>query len=233
MRHIRRHIVRTGSVLLMIAIAASMIAGCGSSGKHNFDSPTLIVPKDPESVVVVAGKATTLDLGGGADLIIPPGAMTPGATVRATYQGKPDGNWSNIAPTFAPVELISNPPKAIHGLLTLEFPVPVDKIMPGVDPAVQFGISTYDSTTNTWTPFDSTYDAARHMVVAQIPHFSWWNPFTWDFNTLFARVAQDFGQLVGAREGQATCSGGPPAWVGSLAGVINDADVAIRSCVQA
>jgi hypothetical protein len=233
MGHIRRHTVRIGSVLLVIALAASVIAGCSSSGKHNSDSSTLIIPKDPGPVTVVAGKATTLDLGGGADLIIPPGAMTPGATVRATYQGRPGGNWTNIAPTFAPVELISNPPNAIHGLLTLEFPVPVDKITPGVDPAVQFGISTYHPTTNTWTPFDSTYDAARHMVVAQIPHFSWWNPFTWDFDALFARVAQDFGQLVGARAGQATCSGGPPAWVGSLAGVINDADVAIRSCAQA
>ncbi len=71
------------------------------------------------------------------------------------------------------------------------------------------------------------------MVVALIPHFSWWNPFTWDFDALFAAVAQGFGQLTGARAGQASCSGGPPGWVGNLAGITNDADIAIRSCAQA
>lgn len=159
--------------------------------------------------------------------------MTPGAVVRATYQGHPGGSWTDIAPTSPPVELISNPPNAIHGLLTLEFPVPTNKITSDVDPAAQFGISTYDPSTSIWTPFTSTYDAARHMVVALIPHFSWWNPFTWDFDQLFANIAQGFGQLVGSRAGQASCSGGPPGWVDSLAGITNDADIAIRSCAQA
>lgn len=237
-RAVGRRTVRIGSVLIMMALAASVIAGCGASSttrvpKHTLTPTPLVVPKDPRPVTVLAGQATTLNLGDGADLIIPPGAMKPGSTVSATYKGRPGGTWTDIAPTFAPVELISNPPDAIHGLLTLEFPVPVDNVIPGVDPAAQFGVSTYDPSTNIWTPYDSTYDAGRHMIVAQIPHFSWWNPFTWDFDALYAHVAQDFGQVVGARAGQASCKGGPPTWVGSLAGVTNDADVAIRSCAQA
>ena len=229
-----RLIVRIGSLLLMIALAASVIVGCSSSSssQHTSNTQTRLVPKDPGPVTVVADQATTLDLGGGADLIIPPGAMTPGAVVRATYQGQPGGKWSNIVPISSPVELISNPPNAIHGLLTLEFPVPVTGIKPGVNPATQFGISTYSPSTNGWTPFASTYDAARHMVVALIPHFSWWNPFTWDFTSLFASIAQDFGQVIGTRASPASCSSGPPSWVGSLAGITNDADIAIRSCAQ-
>lgn len=237
MRPIRRPIVRTGSLLLFIALAISVIAGCGNSTVYVTVTPTpktpLKTPNDPKPVTVVKGQATTLDLGGGADLIIPPGAMTPGATVSATYKGRPDGNWTNIAPTFSPVELISNPPDAIHGLLTLEFPVAADQITPGVDPAVQFGVSTYDPATKTWTPFESTYDSARHMIVALIPHFSWWNPFTWDFDALFANIAQGFGQITGARAGKASCSGSLPTWVRSMAGVSNDADVAIHSCGKA
>lgn len=227
-----RPIVRIGSLFLVITFAASIVVGCGGSGNSTAHASNLHLPKDPRPVTIVAGQAATLDLGGGADLIIPPGAMKPGAVVSATYQGQPEGTWLNIAPTSAPVELISNPPNAIHGLLTLEFPVPLSKATTGVNPAMQFGVSTYDASTKSWTPFLSTYDAARHMVVALIPHFSWWNPFSWDFDKLFATVAQGFGQLVGTRAGQASCSGAPPGWVASLAGITNDADIAIRSCAQ-
>jgi hypothetical protein len=194
--------------------------------------PGASAPPGGTAVTVVAGQATTLDLGDGAHLIIPPGAMTPGATVRAKYTGAPSGAWRGIRPTSAPVQLISDPPNAIHGLLTLEFPVPVSSLVHGGDPATEFGISTYDSSTRTWVPYASSYDPARHMVVALIPHFSWWNPFTWDWAQIWADVTQGFGQLVGSRSGPARCTGSPPAWVNQLVGVSNGADVAIHACAQ-
>lgn len=187
----------------------------------------------PDSTIVVAGQTTTLKLARGAQLIIPPGALPPGTTIQAKYGGEPTGTWDEMKPIGAPIELASDRPNSVHGPLTLEFPVPASEVAPDVDPAVQFGIATYDQATKKWTPVASTYDADSHMVVAQIPHFSWWNPFTWDFDALFAHVAQDFGQLVGGRAGSPSCSGVPPAWVGNLAGITNDADVSIRSCVQA
>lgn len=217
------------ALLTVVAVlVAAVVTGCSSDA-----GGTPQTPADPKPVVVSAGQATTVLLGNGADLIIPPGAMTPGATVRATYQGEPGGTYVDSRPTGSPVELVSNPPNAIHGLLTLEFPVPAGTLQPGVDPSTQFGMATYDPATSTWLPYASTYDAARHMIVAQIPHFSWWNPFTWDFDKIWASVAQDFGQAVGARAKPASCSGGTPSWVAQLAGVTNDADVAIRSCAQA
>ena len=208
------------------AVVAASLVGCSNS------SPTPPVPPDPTPVIVHANQATTLDLGGGADLIIPPGAITDGAKVSASYKGAPDGKWKTLKPTSTPVELRSDPPDAIHGLLTLEFPVPVDQIREGIDPADQFGISTFDPYTKTWVPFYSMYDAARHKVIAQIPHFSWWNPTTWDWVGIGASITQGIGELVGRRAGNATCHGRAPSWVSSIPGVTGDAGMPIRSCTQ-
>jgi hypothetical protein len=205
------------------------LAACSGKGSAH-TAP--VVRQGAAVVTVTAGKATTLDLGDGADLIIPPGAMTPGAKVHARYDGAPTGSWRGMKPTSPPVELISDPPNAIHGLLTLEFPVSLAALPSGTDPANAFGISTYDNSARSWLPVASSYDPARHMVVALIPHFSWWNPITWDWDKIWAGVTQGFGQLVGSRAGPARCSGTAPSWVNVLAGVTNDADVAMHACAQ-
>ncbi|WP_433615775.1 hypothetical protein ACQP2P_12675 [Dactylosporangium sp. CA-139114] len=222
---------RSSDSVIAVVCAVAVLATTAACGGHDEKRPPL--PADPGTVTVVAGQATTLQIGGGADLIIPPGAMTPGAKVSATYRGAPAGALDATASTWSPIELIADPPDAIHGLLTLEFPVPVDKLPDGVDPAIAFGLSTYDPATKTWTPFAATYDEGRHMVVAQIPHFSWWAPWTWDFDGIWRDVAQGFGQLTGARSGPARCNGAAPDWVRSMVGIGNGADIAIHSCVQA
>ena len=183
------------------------------------------------STTVFSGQATMLDLGRGAVLIIPPGAMPPGTKVRAKYGGEPLGNWNQMKSIASPVQLVSDPPNAIHGLLTLEFPVPA--VPAGVEPADLYGVSTFDPETQTWIPYTSTFDRARNKVVALIPHFSWWNPFSWDWVGIAARVNQDVGQVVGRRAGPPTCTSRPPAWVALLSGVSSDAAVAVRSCAQA
>lgn len=182
----------------------------------------MTVPKD---------QTVTLDLGGGAHLIIPPGAMTPGATVKASYEDPPDGDWGGLDPTSHPVELISDPVDAIHGLLTLEFPAPADVTEAS---ASAFGISTFDPALKRWTPVPSTFDPARKMIVAQIEHFSWWNPFSWDWVSIGARVNQRVGEVINKRAPAAKCSRGQPvpAWVSSVAGVTNDPAIAIRSCAE-
>ncbi len=92
MRVAKHHYVLAGSILLFIAVMVSSLAGCGPDKKTSVPDPKL--PNDPPSVKVVKGQATTLDLAGGAYLIIPPGAMDPGTTVRATYKGMPNGSGS-------------------------------------------------------------------------------------------------------------------------------------------
>ncbi|MFI5916884.1 hypothetical protein [Dactylosporangium sp. NPDC051541] len=213
---------------LLIAVLALPLTACS----HPSSPAPVRPPADPAPVTVNATQATTVDLGGGAHLIIPPGAMTDGATVSATYRGAPAGNRNAATPASAPVELRSDPPDAIHGLLTLEFPVPAADVPAGADPTQQFGISTYDTATNQWTPFASTYDEARHMVVAQIPHFSWWNPFSWDWAGIGAQINQSVGQLVGRRAANVSCHSSAPGWVASTPGVVDGAGLAIRSCTQ-
>ena len=226
---LRRTVVLAFTAVVLIgAVAVASI----SSSRHQSTGPAIPAPpRDPAPITVRANQTTMLALGDGADLIIPPGAMTSGARVRATYSGRPQGNWNQIRPSAAPVELVSEPRDAIHGLLRLEFPVPAPAR--GVEPTGLYGISTYDPGTGDWTPYASTFDAARNMVVAEIPHFSWWNPFSWDWASIAARVNQDVGQAVGRRAVAPSCHSQPPAWVAMLPGVSADAAVAVRACAQA
>lgn len=219
-----------GLTRVAVAVAAvALLAGCSGSSAPG---PTVTVTADATAAggaPVKAGETTTLDLGGGAHLIIPPGAMADGARVSVNRSGAPKGTWTVTSPVGSPVQLVSDPPDAIHGLLTLEFPVPEAAAAKGV------GVSTLDESTGTWSPWPASYDAARHMVVAQIPHFSWWNPTTWDWAGIFGRVNQDVGQILGRRASAPSCNGsGAPSWVNtsSIAGVTTDAAIAVRACVQ-
>jgi hypothetical protein len=209
-----------------------VVAGC--TGSHPDRTATKHLPPapatDPASVTVETDTTTTVAIGGGAHLIIPPGAMPSGTVVHATYKNPPGGQWGSLSPLRSPIHLTTEPANAIHGLLTLEFPAPAGYSGAGG----QFGISTYRDDTQDWVPVDSRYDAARHMIVAQIEHFSWWNPFSWDWASLFARVNQRIGQIIGKRADASKCTRGQrvPSWVKQLAGVTNEPAVAIRSCAE-
>lgn len=206
-----------GLVLLLLV----MVAGCSTEP----NSPAQV--SAPLVSATVASDTTTVDLGGGAHLIIPPGAITAGAQVTARFDNSPapDATMNSVG---SPVELTLQPDDAIHGLLTLEFPVPVDQVPAGVDPAEFFGISTYADGAG-WVPYQASFDAARSMIVAQIPHFSWWNPFTWDFS----RIDQNLGQIIGSRAGEPSCDGtGTPDWTRQVVGVDRDANLVLRGCTQ-
>lgn len=178
-------------------------------------------------------QARIVSLPGGGRLIIPPDAMADDAKVTARVSGdQPDGQHVGMRLLGQAVELVSDPPNAIHGVLTLELPVPAGDVPEGVDPAVWFGVSTYDETTRSWVPQTATYDAPRHMIVAWIKHFSWWNPFSWDFGSFGDAVAQRFGEAINKRVPAPKCHGGRPAWVDALDGVSADNNVAIRACAQ-
>lgn len=229
MRQRRLRTLRGPLAALLAAALAAAVAGCAHPKTSSDDAGG--------TVVVDANRATTLDFGGGAHLIIPPGAVDAGAKITATFAQPPAGTDNPYAkPLAAPVKLTTVPANALHGLLTLEFPVDPTQVRAGSrDNAAgtAFGIRTLESDQGRWEPVSTTYDPARHMVVATIPHFSWYQPLSWDFDALYARVAQDFGQALGARKGPPDCQGRKaPEWVSQLAGVASDADVAVRSCAR-
>jgi hypothetical protein len=186
---------------------------------------------DPDPVKVLGSETTTVDLGGGAHLIIPPGAMTPGAIVHASYKNHPDGDWNDLKPLAAPIKLTSEPANAIHGLLTLEFPVPTGYY--GNDSGQQT-ISTFDPTTSRWIEVATTYDTARHMLIAEIPHFSWYDPTSWNWDAIITHTNQRIGQLIGKRADAPKCDpkSPPPQWSTAFAGISTDPAIAVRACVQ-
>ena len=218
---------RPRATTALAAVCAIILSSC-SEGNDSHTAPT--APPDPSPIRVTnSGPATVFDLGGGARLTIPPCAITDGATVSATYREAPTAGWGDRIPLAAPVELRTDPPDSIHGILTLEFPANGNT---GDTGDHSLGVTTFDVATNSWESFPSTYDPVRHVVTAKIPHFSWWNPYSWDWAGIFARANQDIGQLVGRRAGEASCSSSAPDWVASTAGITNDAAIAIRSCTQ-
>src|SRR4051812_41327073 len=89
-----------------LLLTASALLACSAGPKDATPPP----PSPVAPVTVPADAAVTLDLGGGAHLIIPPGAMTAGARVSASYGTPPDDDWGALSPTAHPVELISDPP---------------------------------------------------------------------------------------------------------------------------
>ena len=219
-----------GAVALQVA-ATLTACETDDTSTHGKPTPTAAPSKDPKPVAVSSEATTTVDLGSGARLIIPPGAIDNGAVVHATYKGAPEGEWGALDPLGAPIHLSTQPAGAIHGLLTLEFPAPSGTT---ASTGAAFGISTLNERSGTWTPVQARYDKARHMIVAQIEHFSWWNPFSWDWASIGAEINQRTGQLIGERASAAKCTRGQPVpgWVSNLAGVTNDAAIAIRACAE-
>lgn len=214
----------------VVVVAVVVVASCsGSSGNHGAGSGPRSELSGSRSITIPEAGAARLALGGGAHLLIPAGAMTPGASVNASYRNPPRGGRGDQSPLARPVKLVSNPAGALHGDMTLEFPVPPRHRGDG-----GFGIATYDQIKKTWTPVPAVFDAARYMVVAQIQHFSWWDPFSWDWVSIGARVNQRVGEVVGKRSSAATCSRGQPvpAWVSTLVGVTNDPAIALRDCAE-
>jgi hypothetical protein len=61
---------------------------------------------------------------------------------------------------------------------------------------------------------------------------SWWNPLSWDWGGLAARLDQGVGQLRGARTGPAKCTSGVrlPSW--SLVTASNATDIPLRTCAE-
>lgn len=190
-------------------------------------------PPDPPAVQVDGGSTTVMPLGGGASLTVPAGAIDHGATVRASYRGAPEGAASPMALLGHSIDLQVEPPDAIRAPVTLRFAVP-DGVPAGLDPAVSLGVARFNAATRGWEPVTSRYDPVRRQVVASVAHFSWYNPFSWDWADIGAAINQGIGQVLGKRSGGASCQRGQPVpgWVASTPGVTNQPAVAVRSCAE-
>jgi hypothetical protein len=146
-------------------------------------------------------------------------------TVSTTSPPPTPAGWLSLA---KPIHLSLNGGSVTSGA-TLEF---------GVAPSLlasnsQIGIATYDETLGRWVPVAATLNPTTHVVEAFTRHFSWWQPWTWDWASIAANVSQDVEQLLGKSAAPATCRGGAPNWVNLIVGLSDAPGVSIRGCAQA
>jgi len=174
-----------------------------------------------------AADGRVVALGGGARVVFTK-PLTEDARLKVTTAHAPaqPPGWQPLA---EPVHLHLAGGDLTTGA-TLEFPIPAGTPRD----AATVGVATYDTTTGTWRPVPSTVDRTRGVVRAFTTHFSWWQPWSWDWAELFADANQAVGRIVGKRAGPAECerSRSHPGWVADVIGVTNEDARPIRSCVQ-
>jgi hypothetical protein len=219
-----------GAVLVVALVAAGYIPPAGASLAAQAEGQ----PADLATVLVDARHSTIMELPVGGSLVIPAGAVASGATVRASQVVVPPGATPDLQLIGVGVELTTDPESALRGPVTLRLPVPEGLVPPGLSGPAAFGMATFDPAMRAWIPVPAHYDPVRGQVVAELTHFSWYNPFSWDWASIGASINQGVGQLLGKRAGAASCPRGQPVprWVASTPGITNDAAVAIRSCAE-
>lgn len=221
----RRVCTRVAASVLTLSMGSLCLAACTS--RSRVFPPSAYSTQTP----VVAGEATTVSLGNGASVSIAPGAAPAGSTVSVTSAGPPTA-WDPAATALrAPVHL-SVSSGEIDGAATLSFPYDPALVPAGISPDDAFGIATYDSTSHTWVNQPATVDAAHDLIVAQVSHFSWWEPWTWDWTEIGARVSQDTLALLGKRTAPPKCTNDPlPQYIDSVV-TQSDPDDPLYSCAQ-
>jgi len=128
--------------------------------------------------VVKAGLPTTMPLGEGGTVTLPPGAAPVGASLSVESVNPPSGWDTDHEALRAPVHLALSS-GSLQAPATLSFPYDPSVIPAGMSPTDAFGISTYDPSLGEWVDVPVTADQTNHLIVATVSHFSWWNPVSW------------------------------------------------------
>lgn len=194
----------------LAAVAAVIAGGCGAI-RHGASTHPAAQPAGRAAATVRPGRTTTVTIPGGVTVIVPPGSAPAGATVSASITGAPPAA-SDRKPLSTPVHLQLSTGE-LTGPATLSFPYNPVVVPAGVNPADAVGIATYDPAQKVWVDQPARVDTATHRIVATVGHFSWWEPWTWNWSSLGAEVSQDLLQAIGKRVGMPTCSGARPGYV--------------------
>lgn len=210
---------RRTAVVLLCALLAGCTSGVGGG------------PETPGGDIVIDG-ATTISLGGGAELLIPDGAFTDGSKVHLTREAPPElpvGQNGTANPVDVAVEDGAQPKVPVE----LRFPYDPTRIPDTMKPGQIFGVSTYDENSETWLPLEVQFDPATKTITATSPTLSWKWPWQWDWAGIGADLNQGVGEAVGKRAPGVECPRGTaiPRWViGDPTS--NESAVALRSCAE-
>lgn len=210
----------------LVAVVALLGAGVTSCS----DTRAGLFPRSDFSARthVAAAGPTALALGGRSFLTLPAGAAPAGDVLAATSASPPAGGWDrDTVPLRAPVHLTLSRGDLRRASL-LSFAYNPALVPAGVSPAAIFGISTYQPGTNTWVPQTVKVDHQHHLIVAIIRHFSWWEPWRWDWG----RISQDVLSVLGKRTSPPACaSGSLPGYIQDVV-TESDSDDPLYSCAE-
>jgi hypothetical protein len=167
---------------------------------------------------------------GGGRLIVPRTSITDGARVVIRRIRAPRFGANRHALGRA-VSLRMRDGRLV-GPVTLRLPYRgrIDTHGMPLDLSVQ--LAYFDVRAGQWHVVPARVNARRKTISAQITHFSWWNPFSWDWGSIALRLDQRVGELRGARTAPAKCVSGVPVpdWARTL--THNDADIQLRTCAE-
>jgi hypothetical protein len=120
----------------------------------------------------------------------------------------------------------------LTGPAEISFPYKPAAVPVGMSPSDFYGISTFDQATNQWLNVPVTVNPTLDLVTAEISHFSWWNPFSWNLSSLGSEISQDALQAIGQRSAAPVCTGASlPSYVGTV-DLESDASDPLRSCAN-
>jgi hypothetical protein len=181
--------------------------------------------------IVVRKKTTSLALGDGGVLDVPSGHAPRGAVLSATSKHPPQ-RWSvNAQPLRAPIHLVLSTGR-LHGKAKLSFPYSSSLLPKGVPPAGALGIATYDPAKRAWVNVPVKIDARRHLIIAEVSHFSWWAPWTWDWTNIGAEISGSVLSLLGKRVPPPACSNEPlPPYIQNVV-TESDRNEPLYSCAE-
>lgn len=219
----RRRQIRVLAAATMAASA--VLAGCGG-GSHHSSSESSHRKVDVVHPGSYPASGTTAVGGGVTVRFLSP--QPAKARLKVSTAGAPAAP-SGRAPIASPAhfELVGG---TFGKGAVITFPLPAALASP--DPAGVIEVGTREDGATGWSTAAAVVNPEARTVTVRAAHFSWYEPWTWDWSNLAADANQDIGQLVGKRTGPASCSSSSPTWVRSTPGVENGPALVVRGCTE-
>ena len=207
------------------AASSTLIGGTPSSASPHAE--------DAANVTILSDVGGTVDVAGGGSISFDGGDLSADTEVTASLEYIPDtqtGELVSVGPAMS-VELHGEQPTRP---VTIRIPLDDD-----VDVGKGGVLLGTKGDSDTWEYVEATWDPTTNAVTADVPHFSWWNPFSWCWSCFFDHVSaladqasQGLGLITGTRVAQPTCANAPPDWLDGF--VVDDAaSAALQGCVEA
>jgi len=177
---------------LGLTFLAFFLSSCGGSQPEVTRPATVSQP-------ITAAEGGAVALGEDVVVWIPAGALSEDARVtitRASEENPAPGQLEG-AQSLGDAFNINMGGVELSGPVRLE--VAYDPgLLPEDSPQEAVFLGFYDEENKQWVPVYGTVDLDRHVVVVETDHLSWWNPFSWKWSELVAKITRGLESLLGA-----------------------------------